>query len=327
MDIPKVSTESKKAHIMPELRNTSLIYIGKLCDEDCIETFSKEKVVITKEGETILSGERDHKNKLCNINMATGNQEVNLLRSGNNQTIQQRIMFLYEALFSPRISTLKKAIKEGHFHTWPLLITDNVTKYIPETIASLKGHMTHHPKNYRSTKSGNIFLSTTLITQTLDITEDNDCQKQYMYTTVENINFNDRTGRVYTDQTGRLPVRSRQGYSYIMIFYIPEINLILADPLSNRTNEELTKTFTKRLEYFKRKKINITEHWLDNEAVQGVINYDNNNDIQYQLTPPNVHREKYAERAIRIWKYHFINGLCTYPKEFPLFLWDRLIEQ
>jgi hypothetical protein len=49
--------------------------------------------------------------------------------------------------------------------------------------------------------------------------------------------------------------------------------------------------------------------------------------IDYQLVPPKVHRRNAAERAIRTFKNHFIAGLCSVDKNFPLHLWDKLLPQ
>jgi hypothetical protein len=49
--------------------------------------------------------------------------------------------------------------------------------------------------------------------------------------------------------------------------------------------------------------------------------------IDFQLAPPHYHRRNSAERAIRTWKNHFIAGLASTDKQFPLHLWDRLIPQ
>ena len=49
--------------------------------------------------------------------------------------------------------------------------------------------------------------------------------------------------------------------------------------------------------------------------------------IDYQLVPPGVHRRNAAERAIRTFKNHFIAGLCSTDKNFPLHLWDQLVPQ
>ena len=46
-----------------------------------------------------------------------------------------------------------------------------------------------------------------------------------------------------------------------------------------------------------------------------------------ELVPPGVHRRNAAERAIRTFQNHFIAGLCSVDKAFPLHLWDQLLPQ
>ena len=50
-------------------------------------------------------------------------------------------------------------------------------------------------------------------------------------------------------------------------------------------------------------------------------------DVDYQLAPLHIHRANAAERAIRTFKNHFISGLCSADKDFPLHLWDKLLPQ
>ena len=50
-------------------------------------------------------------------------------------------------------------------------------------------------------------------------------------------------------------------------------------------------------------------------------------DIDYQKTPPGMHRVNAAERAIGTFKNHLIAGLCTTDKNFPLHLWDHILSQ
>jgi hypothetical protein len=51
------------------------------------------------------------------------------------------------------------------------------------------------------------------------------------------------------------------------------------------------------------------------------------NDIAYQLVPPHCRRRNAAERAIRIFKEHFVAGLSSVDSSFPMHLWDRLLPQ
>lgn len=49
--------------------------------------------------------------------------------------------------------------------------------------------------------------------------------------------------------------------------------------------------------------------------------------LNFQLVPPGVHRRNAAERAIRTFKDHFIAILCGTDANFPMHLWDKLLEQ
>jgi hypothetical protein len=50
-------------------------------------------------------------------------------------------------------------------------------------------------------------------------------------------------------------------------------------------------------------------------------------DIDFQLAPPQIHRRNAAERAKRTFKNQFIAGLCSTNRDFPLNLWDKLLPQ
>ena len=65
-------------------------------------------------------------------------------------------------------------------------------------------------------------------------------------------------------------------------------------------------------------------HWLDNEASKALKTFITKEQTQYQ---PHIHRRNAAERAIRTFKNHFISGLCSVDKNFPLHLWCRLLDQ
>ena len=52
-----------------------------------------------------------------------------------------------------------------------------------------------------------------------------------------------------------------------------------------------------------------------------------NANVDFQLIPPSVHHQNAAERAISTFKNHFIAGLCSVDKDFPLHLWDCLLPQ
>ena len=68
-------------------------------------------------------------------------------------------------------------------------------------------------------------------------------------------------------------------------------------------------------------------HTIDNECPQSLTQYMYTKSIDFQRTPPGIHRRNAGERAIRTYKNHLIAGLATTHPDFPLSLWDYLIEQ
>ena len=71
----------------------------------------------------------------------------------------------------------------------------------------------------------------------------------------------------------------------------------------------------------------ITKHILDNECPNALVSYFQTHNITHQLVAPFMHRVNRAERAIQTFKHHFIAGLSSTPKYFPMHLWCRLIPQ
>ena len=47
----------------------------------------------------------------------------------------------------------------------------------------------------------------------------------------------------------------------------------------------------------------------------------------FHLVPPHLHQRNAAERAIQTFKNHFISGIVSTHKDFPIHLWCRLLPQ
>jgi hypothetical protein len=138
----------------------------------------------------------------------------------------------------------------------------------------------------------------------------------------------EETGRIYTDQTGQFPVTSSQGHRYMLVIYHYDTNAILVEPLKSRHGgNEILRGYTKLFVHLTSRGFKPTTHWLDNEASTALKQFNKLHDVNYQLVPPHVHRQIATEPAIRTWKNHFVAGLCSTDPEFPLHLWDRIIEQ
>jgi hypothetical protein len=129
-------------------------------------------------------------------------------------------------------------------------------------------------------------------------------------------------GQLYTDLTGKFPVRSSKVNSYVMVFYIYDCNYVRFIPMKSRFASEWVKAYDSVHQELTVKGFKPKLQTLDNKASATLKNYFTANDIAYQLVPPHCHRRNAAERAIRTFKEHFVAGLS-----FPLHLWDRLLPQ
>ena len=109
--------------------------------------------------------------------------------------------------------------------------------------------------------------------------------------------------------------------------YHYDSNAILVEPLKTRSGPTIYHAHKKMFDRLRRSGCALKLHRMDNEAPRDLKRYLQDNDIEYQLVPPHIHRRNSAERAIRTFKNHFIAGLCTTDPNFPMHLWDHLLPQ
>ena len=126
--LPQLPPDAREAHIIPGLTHSSLVSIGQLCDAGCEATFDKQKVTITKDQITLISGQRDSRTGLWRIPLDIQNMPTNTIQYQCNSayqtnTISDLIAFLHATAFSPAPSTWIQAIQKGFFQSWPGLTT------------------------------------------------------------------------------------------------------------------------------------------------------------------------------------------------------------
>ena len=62
-----LSPEATRAMILPELKSSSLISMGQLCDDNCLVILSKKKLTVLKDNKMVLEGTRNKKDDLWDI--------------------------------------------------------------------------------------------------------------------------------------------------------------------------------------------------------------------------------------------------------------------
>ncbi len=113
----------------------------------------------------------------------------------------------------------------------------------------------------------------------------------------------------------------------MLILYDYDSNYIHVEPMKSKTGPAILAAYKKAHVLLSSRGLRPQLQKLDNEASQALKEYMTDQDVDFQLAPPYLHRRNAAERAIRTFKNHFIAGLCSTDKDFPLHLWDKLLPQ
>jgi hypothetical protein len=163
-----------------------------------------------------LSGPRDDTPGLWRINLKKIVKHIpdpiakNVYELRNTGAL---VHYSHKALFSPTKSAMLQAVKDGHLITWPGLTEDAINKHLKPTPATAMGHMSQRRQNIRSTSKAPAEKQ-----QPPD--KDLGAKTHLVYTFVVD------QGQLYTDLTGKFPVRSSKGNSYVMVCYIYHCNYI-----------------------------------------------------------------------------------------------------
>jgi hypothetical protein len=211
LDIPKLNAAASKAHVFPGMANHSLLSLGQLCNKGYIVTFKQASVTICDSDiSQILNGPRDLNTGLWCINLKQTNNHIPEPIANNVYELRKTgalVHYLHKAIFSPTKSVMLQAVKDGHLITWPGLTEDTINKHLKLAPATSMGHMNQRRQNIRSTSTAPIAEQPTPDT-------DLGTKTHLVYTVVVD------QGQLYTDLTGKFPVRSSKGNSYVMVCYV-----------------------------------------------------------------------------------------------------------
>jgi hypothetical protein len=266
----------------------------------------------------ILSRPRYLDTGLWRINLKQDNQQIHQPVTNNVYELRNTgalVHYLHKALFSSTKSALLQSVKNGHLITCPGLAEDAIHKHLKLTPATAMGHINQRRQNIRSTSKPPIAdapqTDTYLGTKT-----------HLVYAVLVD------QGQLYTNLTGKFPVRSSKGNSYVMVCYFYDCNYVTVIPMKLRSASEWVKAYDHTVhQELTVKGFRPKLQTLDNKASAALKNFFTTNDVEYQLVPPHCHRRNASERAIRAFKEHFVAGLSSVDPTFPLHLWDILLPQ
>jgi hypothetical protein len=123
-----------------------------------------------------------------------------------------------------------QAVKEGHLITWAGMMEDAINKHLKLTPATAMGHMNQRRQNIRSTSKTSIEKQPTPDTAV-------GTKTHLLYAVVVD------QGQLYIDLTGKFPVRSSKGNSYVMVCYVYDCNYVKVIPMKSRSASEWVKAY------------------------------------------------------------------------------------
>jgi hypothetical protein len=353
LDLPNLPPSARRVHIVPALRTASLLSMGQLCDAGCIVTFDATTVTVTLAGERILDGIRTPATGLWHLSLAKPTLEAAPLDAPlhppspeppllhqsfaalHSATPSELVAFAHATLFSPAISTLKKALDRGFLPNFPGITATTLKKYPPNSVAMIKGHLDQERKNQQSTKASPASpaqppTSTASPPTDSDLpnfptSDPGNARTHFCYAAV--VDPAEVSGQIYSDQTGKFVVASSAGNNYVLVVYDYDSNSILVEPMRSRTGPCILAAFQVIHARLVAAGLRPQLQRLDNECSAALKSFLRDETVDFQLVIPRDHRRNAAERAIRTFKNHFIAGLCSVDKNFPLHLWDKLLPQ
>lgn len=334
LDIPCLPAAARIVHIFPDLASVSLISIGQLCDAGCEATFTATSVIISHNQQVVLTGSRSAATRLWNLPLTTPTPADQANAMHLSATPAELVAFAHAALFSPAISTLTTALDRNYITGFPGLTKTLLKKHPPISDAMVKGHLDQVRKNSNSTKSTRTVAFTDLSNVPPALRLDDGPDDSFPAP----LTSGDRThhcyaatfeaqGQVHSDQTGRFVIPSSQGVNYLMVVYSYDANYIHVEPMKNKSAPELVSAYKRAFAALCKAGLRPKLQRLDNECSALLKQFLSDESIDFQLAPPGIHRRNAAERAIRTAKNHFIAGLCSVDKAFPLHLWCSLLPQ
>ncbi len=225
------------------------------------------------------------------------------------------VAYHYRSFGSPSISTFFRALSRDYIHGIPQLTPKLVRKFPLLSLATSYGHLDTLRQGVASIRR--VPPSTCLSLLSLPTCLLADIALPSISITLHKDQWSS------ADLTGRFPVRSSQGYEYILV--VIHRGYIYLTPLKSHTSSSYVAAFASVVPFFKALLHPLTHLLLDNETSNDLTLFFKTSFISYQYVPPNNHRSLPAERGICTSKNHIIAVLSScHHVSFPSNHWPDL---
>ncbi len=167
----------------------------------------------------------------------------------HTSTLAETIKFIHQCMFSPTLETFCKAIDNDQLIGFPPITSNQVRKFLPESTATAKGHMNRTRKGVRSTTK---HVQPEYIEADFRPPIDEEANVElFIGATIAEQN----EGTIYTDNTGKFPVKSYHGKRIQFVVYEYRSNAIIVKTLRNETDKSMVEAFQEVYEYLTQQSI------------------------------------------------------------------------
>ena len=312
LNLPTLPEAARKAHVFRDLQCDTLLSVGVLCDAGLVATLTAEDVKFYYGPHIVLQGKRNKVTKLWDLNISPDAQPnippgLGLAATTIQFQTKSQAVTWYHACFGYPVKTTFHSAVQAHWIPVPGLTAKAVRSYCPRPLPTSKGHLNQQRPYVKMDQRVKLAL---------------DSKSRIISSLWE------CTQRIHSDGTGRFPVRSNSGNQHMIIFYDEDSNYIHVETTPDRSAGSAVQAYKNALELFNKKHGKRKIARLDNETsgkLETYLTVEHHLDLEF--VPPGTHRALKAERAIETWKEHYISTLAGTDPEFPLQIWDELVEQ
>ena len=115
--------------------------------------------------------------------------------------------------------------------------------------------------------------------------------------------------------------------NYIPVVYNYDSNAILCETMKDKTGTAIVTAYMEIIRLLQSRCLKPKLQRLERKASSLLQELMTAEDIDFQLAPSNMHRRNAAERAIQTCKNHSIAILSKTDPNFPIQIWDQLLDQ
>ena len=247
--------------------------------------------------------------------------------------VSDQVKHMHAVMFSPTQSTLQGAAKRGYLSTLPGLTNAAVRSNPVNTVATAQGHLNRIRQGIKSTKPKRRRPRAPSPPPAMPGQPDEDLLHSGLRDVPADCSApkifvrNYATGTLHADATAAFPVKSISGNEFVNVFYIEGANFIKPVAMASNSAAANIAAFDEVIEYCTSHGITPDFARLDNNTSHALEQHLRAKNIGFQYVPPGNHRANDAEWALKVFKNHFIAGLCSADAEFDIALWDHLLTQ